>query len=213
MAMSTLVLRRSILFAPPLVLGLLEIGHPALLPGDDIVATIAPIAGWWTALHVVQVPLFALLGAAVFLLVRDLDGRAAAISRSAIAVFIVGYPAFDAAVGIASGVLILTAASAALEPGLQNLFWGPVTGMMAIVASASWLIALVSAAWAWRKHGAPGSAVIFLGLSGLLLGIAHIRPLGPLACLCFLIGAALIEFRSRGSKPVIAGSQSSASSR
>jgi hypothetical protein len=33
-----------LMFGVPLVLGLLELGHPALLPGDDIVATIAPIA-------------------------------------------------------------------------------------------------------------------------------------------------------------------------
>ena len=58
--------RRLIMFGVPLVLGLLELGHPALLPGDDIVATIAPIATWWTILHVLQVPLFALLGVAVF---------------------------------------------------------------------------------------------------------------------------------------------------
>ena len=57
--------RRLIMFGVPLVLGLLELGHPALLPGDDIVATIAPIATWWTILHVLQVPLFALLGVAV----------------------------------------------------------------------------------------------------------------------------------------------------
>ena len=74
------------------MLGLLELGHPALLPGDDIVATIAPIATWWTIFHVLQVPLFALLGVAVFLLVRDLDGHAAKVSRYAICVFIVVYP-------------------------------------------------------------------------------------------------------------------------
>ncbi len=101
---------RLIIFGAPLILGLLELGHPALLPGDDIVATIAPIATWWTTLHVLQVPLFALLGLAVFLLVRNLDGRAATISRYAIAVFIVIYPAIDAAVGIASGVLCRTSA-------------------------------------------------------------------------------------------------------
>jgi hypothetical protein len=179
------------------VLGLLELGHPALLPGDDIVATIAPIATWWTVLHVLQVPLFALLGVAVFLLVRDLNGLAAKVSRYAICVFIVVYPAFDAAVGIASGVLCQSTASPDLETGLYNLFWGPVTGVMAIVGSASWLVALNTAAWAWRKHGASALAVGFLALSGLLLGVGHIRPLGPLACLCFLIGVALIEFRSR----------------
>jgi hypothetical protein len=131
--------RRSSSSVRPLIFGLLELGHPALLPGDDIVATIAPIATapiatWWTALHVLQVPLFALLGVAVFLLIRGLDSRAATVSRYAIAIFIVVYPAFDAAVGIASGVLCRTSSGADLEAALQNLFWGPVTGSM-----ASWL--------------------------------------------------------------------------
>jgi hypothetical protein len=200
-AMDARLSRRSILLGVPLVLGLLELGHPALLPGDDIVAIIAPIATWWTTLHVLQIPLFALLGVAVFLQVRDLHGPAAKISRYAICVFIVVYPSFDAAVGIASGVLCRSTASADLETGLQNLFWGPVTGVMAIVGSASWFVSLTAAAWAWRKHGAPMLAVGFLALSGLLLGVGHIRPLGPLACLCFLIGVTLIEFRSGNPRP------------
>src|SRR5262249_24977411 len=88
-------------------------------------------------------------------------------------------------------------ASAELEKGLQDLFWGPVTGIMAIVGSASWLVALVSAAWAWRKRDAPAAAVALLVMSGVLLAIGHIRPSGPLACLCFLIAAAMLELRYR----------------
>ncbi len=65
---------------------------------------------------------------AVFLLVRDLEGRAAQVSRSAIAVFVVVYPAFDAAVGVSSGVLLqnLPALGAdqrtLLQPALHALF-------------------------------------------------------------------------------------------
>jgi hypothetical protein len=196
---------RIIIFGAPLILGLLELGHPALLPGDDIVATIAPMAIWWTTLHVLQVPLFALLGFAVFLLVRGLDSRAATISRYAIAVFIVVYPAFDAAVGIASGILSRISTSPELEAGLQQLFWGPVTGSMAIVGSVSWLVALLAAAWAWRIRGAPALAVGALALSGVLLAVGHIRPLGPLACLFFLIGAAMLELAPGNSKaPAVA---------
>ena len=75
-------------------------------------------------------------------------------SRCAIAVFVVVYPAFDGAVGIASGVMLQhlgglgTAERAAVEPALWALVWGPVTGMMAITGSAAWLIALVAAALA-----------------------------------------------------------------
>src|SRR4029450_12364409 len=100
----------------------------------SIFETLAPISTWWTILHVAQIPLFALMGWAVLLLVRDLDGRSARITRVAIAVFIVVYPAFDAAVGVASGVIVHTVGTvdagqrAALEAGVHRAFWGPLTG-------------------------------------------------------------------------------------
>jgi len=75
--MKQLFFRRLVLLGVPLLLGILELGHPALLPGDPVVATIGPIATWWTTLHVLQVPLFALLGFAVIILVRDIDNQAA----------------------------------------------------------------------------------------------------------------------------------------
>ena len=194
--------RNFVMFGAPALLGILELGHPAFSPWDPVIDTLAPIALWWTALHVVQVPLFGLLGLAVVLLLVDLHSRAAQISRCAIAVFVVVYPAFDGAVGIASGVILHNlgtigpAERAAIEPALWALFWGPVTGMMAIIGSAAWLIALVAAALAFRQAGATVPEYGLLASSGLLLGIAHVRPIGPLACLCFVIAAALIERRN-----------------
>jgi ABC-type Fe3+ transport system permease subunit len=137
----------------------------------------------------------------VLLLVSELRGRPAQISRWAISIFIVIYPAFDAAVGVASGIMVHTLSNlgpeqrSTMEAGLHPLFWGPVTGSMAIVGSASWLVALIAAAGAWRRAGAPRYAVAALALSGVLLGISHIRPFGPLACLFFLGGAAWVTFR------------------
>lgn len=194
------MVRKAVIFGTPLVLGLLEIGHPAVLPGSYIYGMLVPIAVWWTALHVLQLPLFALLGVAAYLLVRDLDDRAARVSCYAIAVFIVVYPAFDATVGIGSGIVVqaphgLAAPRLSIEPALQALFWGPVTGTMALLGSASWLVAIAAAVWAYRRSAVPRYGLVALALSGVLLAVGHIRPLGPLACLCFLIGAAAIELR------------------
>ena len=191
----------ALVLGAPLLLGFLELGHPALLPGENIFETLAPITSWWIALHILQIPLFGLMGFAVLLLVRDLDCRAARVSRWAISVFIVVYPAFDAAVGVASGIVVQTAGSlqsgerGTVEAALQALFWGPVTGSMALLGSARWLVALVAAAWAWRQLRAPAYAVAALAVSGVLLAVAHIRPFGPLACLFFLLGAAWVLFR------------------
>lgn len=78
------------------------------------------------------------------------------------------YPAFDAAVGVGSGVVLsglgpLSAdGMAVIEPALRALFWGPVTGLMAIVAAGAWVIALGAAAWiesaGARWRGAPRPA-------------------------------------------------------
>jgi hypothetical protein len=75
--MSQLLFRRLLLLGVPLILGILELGHPALLPGDPIAPNIGPIVTWWTTLHVLQVPLFALLGYAVIMLLRGIDNQAA----------------------------------------------------------------------------------------------------------------------------------------
>jgi hypothetical protein len=194
------ILRKSVIFGVPLVLGLIETAHPALWPSDPIFPMIHPIATWWTVLHVVQVPLFALLGLAVLFLVEKLKGPFATISRYSIVLFIVIYPAFDAAVGISSGLICrkLSAADGSLiEGALQEIFWGPVTGTMAIIGSGAWLIALVCAAVAFRKSGASIAVAVALVLSGLLLAISHVRPFGPLACLCFLVAVLLSEMHGR----------------
>ena len=151
--------------------------------------------------------MFALLGCAVWLTVRDLGGRAARVCRGAIAIFIVVYPAFDAAVGVASGLLMeeigapSAATRAAIDSFLQALFWGPVTRTLALIGSLSWLVALVAAALAWRRARAPLVVVALLALSGGLLAIAHIRPFGPLACLAFLFASGWVEFGRTGSAP------------
>ncbi len=123
-------LRNIVMFGAPTLLRLLELGHPAFWTYTTVIDTVAPIAPWWTALHVAQVPLFALRGVAVVLLLRDVQGHAALISRCAIAVFIVVYPAFDAAVGIASGVMLqnLSALDAAGRAAVEPALCGAVLG-------------------------------------------------------------------------------------
>jgi hypothetical protein len=86
-------IQRVVILGAPLLLGLLEIWHPALGPQDNICSTLEAIKVWWTVLHVLQIPLFAFLGVTSYLLLRRFTGRIAMLGRVASLVFAVVYPA------------------------------------------------------------------------------------------------------------------------
>src|SRR5215813_8914260 len=94
------ILRRLLLLGTPAILGLLEIFHPRAYP--PYFENLLPQANWWFVLHLLQLPLFGLLGLAVLVLIRDLQGSAATISRAGIAFYLVFYTALDAITGIAT---------------------------------------------------------------------------------------------------------------
>src|SRR5215217_3100905 len=91
--------RRIVLLGTPLALSVLMIFHPA--PYDDINGELVPIAGWWTVLHTLQFVLFALMGAALWMLTYGLSSSIAlTLSRLAAAIFVVFYDAGVAIAGI-----------------------------------------------------------------------------------------------------------------
>ncbi len=187
----------------PMLLGILELGHPPLLPGAEIYETIAPVVRWWTALHLVQLPLLALMAGCVVLLTLNLRGRTVMTARWAMLVFAIAYSAYDAIVGVASGIMVsnsgsLTAeAQVAMESGLQALFWGPITGIVYLVGALAWLVGVGATAFAVQRQGAHWIAVALIALSAVSLTISHVRPFGPLACFSFAIGAALVQLNAK----------------
>jgi hypothetical protein len=90
--------RRLILLVTPLALAVLELTHPH-------VATEAN-AGWWIAIHVIQLPLFGLFALGVLLLLDGVHGLAASTSRIALGVFVIFYTALDATAGVAAGIFL-----------------------------------------------------------------------------------------------------------
>ena len=96
-------LRRVVLLGTPLALAILELFHPQVT--RDVAGTLFPVAGWWITLHIVQLVLFALMGAALWLLTDGLHGIATTVSRLGAAVFIVFYGAGYILLGIDTGIL------------------------------------------------------------------------------------------------------------
>jgi len=153
-----LVLRRVVLLGTPLALAILAIFHPER-PSRASEAVEQGV--WFMWFHFIQVPLIGLIALAVYLLTDGLEGRVVSVSRWAIAVFAVFFSAYDAAAGIGTGYALRNAQG--LPAGAQEAIYEAVKDMpglslifgLSIVGSGAWVVALIAAAIALRRAGAP----------------------------------------------------------
>ena len=193
-------LRRLNLLGTPLALAILEIFHPQ--PGG--VGESVEQGGWFMWFHIIQVPLIGLIALAVYLLTEGLEGRAVRVSRWAIGVFAVFFSAYDAAAGIATGYALRNAQG--LPAGAQEAVYEAVKDMpglslifgLSIVGTLGWVVALIAAAIALRRAGAPRGPVVLLILAGVFLMGGHPYPYGTLAFGCFFLAAAWLVLAPGG---------------
>lgn len=197
--------RRIVVIGAPLALAVLELWHPLFAAEEG--ESLLPVADRWLFVHLLQLPLFALLALAVYLVVDGLQGVAPAITRLGAVIFAALYAAFDAVAGIATGVLareangLGPAERSAVEAAIEALFTDRIVGgessLLAVTASLAWLVAALAAALSLRRGGAHRVAVVLVALSALLFPLGHTPPNAQLALGCFAAGAALAEFGPR----------------
>ena len=148
-----------------------------------------------------------LMGAALYLLVRDLPGRAARISRLAIGPFVLFYGAGEAILGVATGVLVEHANNVpagerpAAADAVSALWENTISDDLLItIGGLAWVIAAIAAAVAYRRAGAPIPAVVLLGLSSL--AVVHPPPVGPGALTLFAVAVFLLA-RAQRARPAL----------
>jgi hypothetical protein len=189
--------RRIILLCTPLILGVLELGHP-LLDRMNPIKMLAPISTWWIVLHLLLIPLFALMGYAIYLLIRDMQSPAATICRYATVVYIAFAIGYDALVGLASGVLVNNAGTlthaqqSILEEAMRQFYVSPAITVSGYILLVSGIISVCSAAWALYRAGVPLLPAIVL-LGTVLTAYSHAIPFGPLGSAFFFVAALWIE--------------------
>lgn len=166
--------------------------HPA--PGGEGTAALMGATGLWVGIHVVQVLLVAGLGVTVRRMLADVDSRAARIARGATVPFIAFYAAFDALVGLGSGIVAQRAADltgaarqAVLGTG-DALFAHPVSELLATVGVLAWLTATLGAAWALRRTEPPAVRAGLVA-AGVLFGLTHVGMLGAVGAGALLLAA------------------------
>jgi hypothetical protein len=184
----------------PLAWAVLLLFHPSGDP-DEIYLSIRDQVTAWLAVHIGMMLFIPLMAGGIYLLLRDVEGTAARVSRIALFPFVVFFSAWETLQGTANGILVNElnrlpeqerAAGARL---IQDFAESPLVrdlGVFASIGSLSILIAMIAAGIALRRHaGAPLAVPILLGLFGALIG-AHTPPFGPIALVCF--AAAVVLF-------------------
>jgi hypothetical protein len=197
MSISTPV-RRLLVIGVPIVFAVVAVFHPSPWPITDL----AEKVGWWTTLHMLQIPLLLLMACAVLVLGWNLRGRAAHVSRVAALIFVAFYPAYDAFAGLGSGFLVRHAHgeddahdSGVLYDAAAAVFGSPENLGLYLVGTLAWAVAVVSLGVALR-HGPGGRAVTVLFVASGLTLIDHGGPLGVISFSLFAAGAWVLERRT-----------------
>lgn len=194
-------LRRFFLVVPPLALAAVLPFHPP--GGDPVYEGVRGDVGAWLFVHVGMLLALPLLGIAAYLLLDGLHGLAALVSRVALVFFLVFYTAYEATVGVATGVLVEYAnglagpEQAAVGDAIQELNRNAVLSDPSValaLGSLGWIVAMVAAAVALRRAGAGWTITVLVVLAAAFA--VHPPPIGPIALVCFVAAAVLVE-RSR----------------
>jgi hypothetical protein len=182
----------------PLAWAVLLWFHPNVDP-DHVYADLRDNVVAYQVVHAGTLVFIGLIGLALYLLVRDLPGSAARISRIAIGPFVLFYAAYESVIGLAVGALVQHGNDVpvrqrpAVADSIQSLGDNVIVGDPGIVASVgslAWIVAVVAAAIAYRQLGAPLLATILLGLSFMV--VSHPPPIGPIGLVCFAGAVALL---------------------
>lgn len=190
-------LRRGFLAAAVIGYFIIGVIHPADIEvGDETTLYIG--------IHLVQPVLILLLAWGIWLLVKDLPGRAAQVARVAIVPYAIAYSMFDAIAGVSLGGIVRLAndASAADAAAVQRLMdtGTDVVGIVIWVASGLlWFAMAFAAALAVKQIGRLGPTLL-MAIGAAIFAVGHPFPPGPIGIALFGLGVAWLELRREAAK-------------
>jgi hypothetical protein len=196
---------RAFVVGAPLPFAALLTQHPT--GGGDLYELVSDNLTAWLAIHYSGALFFPLMALVIWTLIRGLPGRAATIARCALPVYAVFYTVWEAIFGIATGLLADTggdlsgAERRGAQEAVQDIVASPIfgeSGVFSAVGSLAWWTAIAAAILALKHAGVRRSALVLLGLGGLLS--FHIAPIGPIALVCLSAAGLMIE-RHRAAAP------------
>jgi len=180
-----LALRRLLLIGTPVVLAVLMIVHQLIDQFER--------PGAFLALHLLLLPLFALMGVAIWVLLEGVSGAVAWAARVAAFLFLVGYVALDAISGITASAILASGASWSKE-ATRALFASGPAAVPTTVAVLAWRVSVLSGAWALYRAGRPLAPLVLLVASTLWLNQNHGGLRGVVVFGGFALAAVWLEY-------------------
>jgi hypothetical protein len=206
--------RREVAFVlgVPVAWAILLLFHPGG-EADTIYLNLQDEVDRFLVVHIGMLIFIPLFAAAVYVLIRNLEGTAARVSRIALIPFVIFYGAFETLQGIGVGTLVnelngLPQVDQATREDLTQDFAENYLfrdfGVFVSIGNIALVTAMIAAGVGLRNHaGAPLSVPILLGISPFLIS-AHPPPYGPTGLLLFIV-AVLLFLRSQSSQASEAG--------
>ena len=202
--------RREVAFilGVPAAWAILLLFHPGG-EADTIYLNLQDKVDRFLVVHVGMLIFIPLFAAAVYVLMRDVEGTAARVSRFALIPFVIFYGAFETLQGIGVGTLVnelneLSEIDQATREDLtqdfaENFLFRDF-GVFVSIGNIALVTSMIAAGVALRgRAGAPLSVAILLGISAFLI-TAHPPPYGPTGLALFII-AVLLFLRSQSTAP------------
>jgi len=155
----------------------------------------------WLVVHVGLAVLAGAMGLAAWLMLDGLHGRAATLARCALPVFVVFFIAWEATLGIGTGILVDVTNSAAaagrapLADAIDDYFSSPLLLALSLVGNGAWMVAMLAAAVAFRRAGAERRVWVLVGCSSVFV-FHDAGPIGAIGLACFAAAYVLVQ-RSR----------------
>ena len=187
-------MRHALLLAPPCV-AVLELLHP-IWPDDAIFETVAPLVGWWLALHMLLLVLFPMVLWTLWLELPPMRGRLEVVARALLIVAAIANATFIAIDGIGTGFLIVDARSNAA--GLAAMWNGPLlVGLADLSGGAFALALLVTSAALYReaRSGLALAALVTAGLAFLVSALPGASPAVPISRIAALVAGVAMVYR------------------
>jgi hypothetical protein len=179
-----LALRRLVLIGTPLALVPLMNLHQLI---DQVEQPDA-----FLILHLLLLPLFALMGVAIWALLERVDSGASWAARVAAFVFLVGYVALDAISGVAASSILASDAPWSTEAARALFASGP-AALPTTVAVLAWRASVLLGAWALYRAGRPVAPLVLLVAATIWLNQDHGGVRGVVVFGGFAVAATWLE--------------------